>query len=104
MHRATDIPGLRTRVARPLNFLGLLNTTNDACHRIHIPAIQVSGDANERQILTAAQAYIDRPEVLQKVLNDLFRLFRYERCHNSRLALKVRAFIAYAFYYVLDCS
>lgn len=84
-----DIPGLRTRVSCPLDFLGLLNTTNDACHRHHIPAKRITGDANEMQILTAAKAYLDRPEVLQKVLNDLFHLFRYEWCQNSMLALKL---------------
>lgn len=85
----TDIPGLRTRVTRPLDFLGLLNTANDACHRHHIPAKRIAGDANEMQILTATKAYLDRPEVLQKVLNDLFRLFRYEWCHDSLVALKL---------------
>lgn len=82
-----DIPGLRSRASRPLEFLGLLNTSSDACHRPKIPARKVTGDANERQILMAARAYIDRPEVLQKVLNDLFHIFRYETCHNLKLAL-----------------
>lgn len=85
----TDIPGLRNRVQNPLDFLGLFNTSHDACHRHHIPAKRITGDASERQILTAAQAYTDRPEILQKVLNDLFHIVRYETCHNPRVALDV---------------
>lgn len=48
---------------------------------------KVSGDANEEQILVAAAAYIDRPNILEKVLNDLFRLLRYETCQNISYAL-----------------
>lgn len=48
---------------------------------------QVSGDANEDQILVAAVAYIERPAVLQKVLNDLYRFLRDETCQNIRYAL-----------------
>lgn len=84
-----DIPGLRSRANKPLDFLGLLYTSSEACHRRYIPAKRVTGEANEAQILAAAQAYVDRPEVLQKVLNDLFRIFRYETCRDTRLALEV---------------
>jgi Zyg-11 family protein len=48
---------------------------------------QVSGDANEDQILVAAVAYIERPAVLQKVLNDLYRFLRDETCQNIHYAL-----------------
>jgi hypothetical protein len=48
---------------------------------------KVSGDANEEQILVAAAAYIERPNILEKVLNDLFRLLRYETCQNISYAL-----------------
>lgn len=48
---------------------------------------KVSGDANEEQILVAAAAYIERPNILEKVLNDLFRLLRYETCQNIGYAL-----------------
>ncbi|XP_046386506.1 protein zer-1 homolog [Ischnura elegans] len=85
----TDIPGLSSRVDNPLDFLGLYATHHGACHRHDIPAKKISGDANEDQILTAAAAYIDRPEVLQKVLNDLYHLFRYETCQNVCHALTV---------------
>lgn len=50
---------------------------------------QVAGDASEEQVLVAAQVYRDRPELLQKVLNDLFHVFRYEACSQPRLALDV---------------
>lgn len=85
----TDIPGLRSRVGNPFEFLGLYGTFHEACRRYDIPAKRISGDANEQQTLNAAVAYIDRPEVLQKVLNDLYHLFRYESCANVNTALKV---------------
>jgi len=49
--------------------------------------VQISGDANEQQILTAAAAYLDRPDILQKVLNDLYHLFRFESCQDLNMAL-----------------
>lgn len=52
-----------------------------------IVLFKVSGDANEEQILVAAAAYIERPNILEKVLNDLFRLLRYETCQNISYAL-----------------
>ncbi|GBN82827.1 Protein zer-1 [Araneus ventricosus] len=39
----TDIPGLASRVNRPLEFLGLLNCAYDACYRHHIPAKRIAG-------------------------------------------------------------
>ncbi|KAL1117159.1 hypothetical protein AAG570_004486 [Ranatra chinensis] len=85
----TDIPGLASRVNRPLEFLGLYNTMHEACRRHDIPAKLISGDANECQILIAAASYLERPDVLQRVLNDLYQLFRYESCQNIRVALAV---------------
>lgn len=87
--RQSSIPGLQCRVDRPLDFLGLLNTPSDACYGTHIPALRVSGDATEEQVLVSAQAYQSRPLLLQKVLNDLFHVFRYEACDHPRLALDV---------------
>ena len=52
---ATDIPGLRSRVSNPLEMLGLYGTSHEACHRHHIPALRVTGDANEDQILAAGR-------------------------------------------------
>ncbi|KFM75185.1 hypothetical protein X975_10634, partial [Stegodyphus mimosarum] len=85
----TDIPGLASRVRRPLEFLGLLNTAHDACYRHHIPAKRIAGDATEEQILTAGQMYCAREYMIQKVLNDLFHIFRFSTCNNTRLALDV---------------
>lgn len=87
--RLSSIPGLQCRVDRPLDFLGLLNTSSEACYGINIPALRVSGDASEEQVLVAAQAYQSRPLLLQKVLNDLFHVFRYEACEHPHLALDV---------------
>ncbi|KAG8175428.1 hypothetical protein JTE90_002858 [Oedothorax gibbosus] len=85
----TDIPGLASRVNRPLEFLGLLNCAHDACYRHHIPAKKIAGDASEEQILTAGQAYCSREPMIQKVLNDLFQIFRFSSCENTKLALDV---------------
>ncbi|XP_050688966.1 protein zer-1 homolog [Eriocheir sinensis] len=84
-----DIPGLRSRINNPLEFLGLYNTHHDACHRNHIPAKVITGDANEEQILAATAAYLDRPEVLVKALNELFHIFRFETCHYQQRALNL---------------
>ncbi|KAJ8737239.1 hypothetical protein PYW07_000510 [Mythimna separata] len=73
-----DIPGLVSRVNHPLEFLGLYGTHHGACKRHDIPAKVITGDANEEQILTAARAYMERPVMLTRVLNDLYYLFRYE--------------------------
>ncbi|XP_071041876.1 protein zer-1 homolog [Parasteatoda tepidariorum] len=85
----TDIPGLASRVHRPLEFLGLLNCSHQACYRHHIPAIRIAGDNGEEQILTAGQAYCTRESAIQKVLNDLFSLFRFSECKNIPLALDI---------------
>ncbi|KAK9499321.1 hypothetical protein O3M35_002374 [Rhynocoris fuscipes] len=85
----TDIPGLASRVNRPLEFLGLYGTHHGACRRHDIPAKHISGDKDENQILVAAAAYLERPDILQRVLNDLYQLFRYENCQNIPKALAV---------------
>lgn len=66
----TDIPGLASRTQRPLQFLGLYHTAHWACKRHDIPALEVAGDANEQQILTAARYYHDRPVLLTRVSKD----------------------------------
>jgi hypothetical protein len=52
---ATDIPGLRSRISNPLDMLGLYGTSHEACHRHHIPALCITGDASEEQILAAGK-------------------------------------------------
>ncbi|XP_026731046.1 protein zer-1 homolog [Trichoplusia ni] len=84
-----DIPGLVSRVNRPLEFLGLYATHHGACKRHDIPAKIITGDANEEQILTAACAYMERPALLTRVLNDLYYLFRYENNAYVGRALRV---------------
>lgn len=52
-------------------------------------SLQISGDSNEIQILVAGKQYLDRPAMLENVLNDLFHIFRYENCNNVKEALDV---------------
>lgn len=85
---SSDIPGLESRVDRPLKFLGLYDTTNSACRRHDIPALSIAGDANEDQILLSAIVYQDRHEMLTKVLNDLYHLLRFENCTQIDRALR----------------
>ncbi|XP_044745986.1 uncharacterized protein LOC123307655 [Coccinella septempunctata] len=85
----SDIPGLVHRANNPFEFLGLYETSHDACLRHDIPAKLIAGNANEEQILISALAYLERPEMLQKVLNDLFHLFRYESCEFVGQALNI---------------
>ncbi|XP_076263362.1 protein zer-1 homolog [Rhynchophorus ferrugineus] len=87
--RGSDITGLKSRVSRPFYFLGLYETTHDACLRHDIPAKLIAGNANEEQILISALAYMERTEMLQKVLNELFHLFRFETCQYIGQALNV---------------
>merc|ERR1740128_1592465 len=84
-----DIVGLAGRVNNPLEFLGLYKTHNEASSRQHIPARSISGDSCEAQILLAGHRYLDRPTVLENILNDLFHVFRYETCTDLRRALDI---------------
>ena len=61
---------------RPLEFLGLYKAHNEASGRQQVPAKVISGDTNESQILVAGQRYLDRPTVLESILNDLFHFLR----------------------------
>ncbi len=51
---------------------------------------QVTGTANETQIITAVEAYVDRSELLMRALNHLFDIFRQGSCLRHLVALKVR--------------
>ncbi|XP_031838773.1 protein zer-1 homolog isoform X2 [Nomia melanderi] len=85
-----DIPGLASRVNRPLQFLGLYATENGACRRQNIPAKLIAGDANEDQILVAANVCMNnKPGLLLKVLNDLYHVYRYENCRRMDQGLCV---------------
>ncbi|XP_055335610.1 protein zer-1 homolog [Paramacrobiotus metropolitanus] len=90
--RLNDVPssieGLRGR-KKPLEFLGLFQCRNGACQWSMIPALRVSGDANEAQIVISLQIYMYRPRYLHKALNDAYRLLRYEICTKPHLILKL---------------
>ncbi|GBN18201.1 Protein zer-1 [Araneus ventricosus] len=80
----TDIPGLASRVNRPLEFLGLYNCAYDACFRPRIPAKEITGHATEEQILTALQSYCACERMMQKVLPDLFYVVASTGSSNIR--------------------
>ncbi|KAK0181470.1 hypothetical protein PV327_003754 [Microctonus hyperodae] len=83
-----DIQGLACRVNNPLQFLGLYGTRDGACRRHDIPAKVIAGDANDEQILVSARVCMDnKQDLLQKVLNDLYHVFRYESCERMDQAL-----------------
>ncbi|CAL7944872.1 unnamed protein product [Xylocopa violacea] len=83
-----DIPGLISRVDRPLQFLGLYGANDAPCRRRNIPAKLIAGNANEDQILVAAHVYMNNKENLMlKVMSDLYHMYRYENCHRMDQAL-----------------
>ncbi|CAI4231207.1 unnamed protein product [Auanema sp. JU1783] len=71
----SDIAGLRF-LKKPLKFLGLFNCES-ASHFAEIPALEISGDANENQVLCALRIYQDRAGLLQSVLNESYQLYRF---------------------------
>ena len=74
---------------KPLQFLGLYKTHHNASSREEIPALVVSGDSSEEQILVAGERYLHRPAVMQSVLTDLVRVIRYEHCKDPRRCLDI---------------
>ena len=84
-----DIPGPVGRVKQPLEFLGLCKTHNESSSRQHIPAITITGDATEVQILAAGQRYLERPTVMHSILNDLYILLRYKKCTDLKQTLDI---------------
>uniref|UniRef100_A0A914WS21 Uncharacterized protein n=1 Tax=Plectus sambesii TaxID=2011161 RepID=A0A914WS21_9BILA len=88
----SDIFGLRCLEHR-LKFLGLFNCDN-ASHFAEIPADQITGDANEAQIILSLQVYQKRPGLLQIVLNESYQLYRFgsnQKCHREALHLVLSA-------------
>ena len=53
---------------------------------------QVTGHANEAQVLLSIQQYTDKPALLIHALNHLFQIFRFSVCNNQRAALQVCMF------------
>lgn len=85
-----DVPGLMSRVNRPLEFLGLYGTHDGACRRCHIPAKMIAGDANKDQMLVAARVFMNnKHDLLQKVLNDLYHIFKNTNCPKMNQALHI---------------
>ncbi|CAM4663884.1 unnamed protein product [Leuciscus chuanchicus] len=73
---------------RPLQFLGLYNTT--LCTVTHIPAYKVTGSKNEDQILNAIEAYTEqRPELAHRAINQLFDIARIQHCSQLLRALQL---------------
>ncbi|NP_998066.1 protein zer-1 homolog isoform X1 [Danio rerio] len=73
---------------RPLQFLGLYNTT--LCNVTHIPAYKVTGSKNEDQILNAIEAYTEqRPELAHRAINQLFDIARIQHCSQLLRALQL---------------
>jgi len=77
-----DIPGLARRIEVPLEFLGLYKTHHDASIRQHIPALVISGNSTEEQIITAGRRYHDRPMIMENILDDLMMMIRQDTCTN----------------------
>ncbi|XP_078051692.1 protein zer-1 homolog isoform X2 [Augochlora pura] len=89
-NKLCDIPGLASRVNRPLQFLGLYGTGDGACRLRNIPAKVISGNANEDQILVAANVCMNnKVDLLSKALNDLYIVYRYENFHRLDQGLSV---------------
>ncbi|KAM9450397.1 protein zer-1 homolog [Clarias gariepinus] len=73
---------------RPLQFLGLYNTT--LCNVTHIPAFKVTGSKNEEQVLNAIEAYTEhRPELAHRAINQLFDFVRIQQCNNLVRAVQL---------------
>uniref|UniRef100_A0A8R1TZP5 Zyg eleven-related protein 1 n=1 Tax=Onchocerca volvulus TaxID=6282 RepID=A0A8R1TZP5_ONCVO len=71
----SDIYGLRC-LNKPLEYLGLFNC-DSASHFAEIPAKNVAGDKDEKQILLALRMYSQRAGLLQAVLNESYQLYRF---------------------------
>jgi len=87
--RMCDIPGLARRIDRPLDFLGLYRTKEEACRREHIPAVNVTGNHNEAQLLLAGRRYLDRPMVMENLIDDLVRQVRMDTECDLRATLHI---------------
>jgi len=73
---------------RTLDYLGLLNCADSACDRENLPATQVTGDADESQILLSIKSYSHKKDLLLTALNNLFHVFKFAECTDHRRALE----------------
>lgn len=51
--------------------------------------LQVTGDADEHQVVLSIHSYLHQTELLMKGLNQLFQIFRFSECTNQKFALRV---------------
>ncbi|XP_072015801.1 protein zer-1 homolog [Amphiura filiformis] len=82
----SSLEGLRGLTA-PLQFLGLLGM--EECELEYLPAVRVTGLANEEQILNVIDVYHQRRDFLLKGLNAYFDLLRVIECFKPVWATKV---------------
>ena len=93
MHKETvrcDIIGLKSRCNNPLDFLGLYSCPFVPCYRTYIPAKEISGTKNERQLMVACQTCVDRSSPFPtKIFYDLVEYFKKTEYVNAPKFLKV---------------
>ncbi|KAH3798346.1 protein zer-1 homolog [Dreissena polymorpha] len=80
--------GLPGNDGRTFEFLGLLNCPGDPCRRKKLPAVKVTGDGSEEQIILSLNVYRDKPTLLTRAFNALFNKFRFETVKAHCAALE----------------
>ncbi|XP_074655038.1 LOW QUALITY PROTEIN: protein zer-1 homolog [Tubulanus polymorphus] len=73
---------------RYFDFLGLFQCVDSPCQRENIPAKQITGDANEEQLILSVKMYVDREGPLLKALDRLFLILRHVNSEHSSAALQ----------------
>ena len=87
-----DIPALTSRIGNPLEFLGLYKTTNEEIGKKHnIPALVISGSFTEEQLIVAGQKYIDRPYMIECILNDIINIAKHTHLDNVPAVMDIAA-------------
>ena len=85
-----DIVGLKSRCENPLDFLGLYSCIYVPCFRTHIPAKEISGHKDERQLMVACQTCLDRPSPFPTtIFIDLLKYFEKTKYENAKDFLKI---------------
>lgn len=69
---------MAARENKPLEFLGLFHANIESSSWPFILANKIAGDNSEEMILNSCEAYINRPEMMRKCLNELFQTVRYD--------------------------
>ncbi|KAI6176551.1 hypothetical protein M3Y97_00810300 [Aphelenchoides bicaudatus] len=70
----TDVQGLRG-LHKNLEFLSIFHCEN-ITSSLTLPAYSISSELDEESLLLALETYMDRPEILQTALNELFQIYR----------------------------